>query len=57
MQKKKEGAAVAGSTYAMQGEILPSWNAKLMNEEPHDGNVFYWAFTQESNIDDTKSEE
>ena len=50
MQKKKYGRTVNGATYTMQGEIFPSWDSLLMNEEPHDGNVNDWAFNQEGRV-------
>ena len=34
----------------MQGEITPSLDAVLMDEDPHDGNAFNWAFIQDGRV-------
>ena len=39
IQKKKDGGLVTGATHTMQGEVVPSLDTLLMDEEPHDGNV------------------
>ena len=41
---------VNGATYAMQGEIVPSWDTFLMDEDRHDENVHNWAFNQEGRV-------
>ena len=39
-----------GATHAMQGEIVPSWDALLIDKDPYNGNVCNWSFNQEGRV-------
>ena len=53
IKKRKEGQTVGGANHALTGEVVPSWEDTMEEEESHDGSMQGdWEFVQGSQIEE-----
>ena len=53
IKKRKEEQTVGGANHSITGEVVPSWEDMMAEEESHDGNMQRdWAFVQGSQIEE-----